>query len=524
MYFCALNFSEMSQVRLRFAPSPTGPLHIGGVRTALYNYLYARKQGGTFILRIEDTDQGRYVEGAEQYIIDSLQWLGLEFDESPAKGGDFGPYRQSERKHLYKQYTDQLIASGHAYYAFDSSEDLAEMRKRYEAEGVHSPKYDASTRTTMKNSLTLDASEVESLLAKGQNIVVRLKLEPGQDVEFSDVVRGDVSFNTTQLDDKVLLKADGMPTYHMANIVDDYLMKISHVVRGEEWLSSTAHHVLLYRALGWEESMPKFAHLPLILNPTGKGKLSKRAGAKFGFPVFPLSWKGETEEESFEGFKDFGFDADATLNFLAFLGWNPGTEEEIFDLESLVKAFDLEDIVKAGARFDIDKAKWYNQQYIIAKSKEELLAPVQQVLKSNAVEVSDDFAMGFIELMKERVMLIPEFYTNAPYFFTDQFDYDEKTIRKKWKENNIPHVKELFSLIGEIEDWTSETLQDKIKGYITSNELSFGNILPFVRVATAGTMKGPDVFAMMALLGKEDVIGRLNNGLEAFDRIKNAAG
>ena len=513
----------MSQVRLRFAPSPTGPLHIGGVRTALYNYLYARKMNGTFILRIEDTDQGRYVEGAEKYIVESLKWLGLEFDESPSKGGEFGPYRQSERKSLYKKYTDQLISSGHAYYAFDSSDDLAEMRARYEAEGVHSPKYDSSTRITMKNSLTLGEDEVESLVEKGEDVVVRLKLDADQDVHFTDVVRGDVSFNTTQLDDKVLLKADGMPTYHMANIVDDYLMKITHVVRGEEWLSSTAHHVLLYRALGWAEDMPEFAHLPLILNPTGKGKLSKRAGAKFGFPVFPLSWKGETEEESFEGFREFGFDADATLNFLAFLGWNPGTEQEKFTLDQLVEAFDLNDIVKAGARFDIDKAKWYNQQYIIDSSADKLLPAVQEVLKSNNVEVSDEFAATFIELMKERVTLLPEFYSNAPYFFTDQFDYDEKTIRKKWKENNIPHVKELFTLVEGVTEWNTEVLTDTIKGFITGNELSFGNILPFVRVATAGTMKGPDVFAMMALLGKEEVVKRLHSGLAAFDRIKAQA-
>jgi len=512
----------MSQVRLRFAPSPTGPLHIGGVRTALYNYLYARKNNGTFVLRIEDTDQGRYVEGAEQYIIDALKWLGLEFDESPEKGGDFGPYRQSERKAIYKQYTDQLIASGHAYYAFDSSEELGEMRARYEAEGVHSPKYDASTRMSMKNGLTLSDSEVEDLLKKGDNVVVRLKLDPDQEVCFNDVVRGDVTFNTTQLDDKVLLKADGMPTYHMANIVDDYSMKISHVVRGEEWLSSTAHHVLLYQALGWEEQMPTFAHLPLILNPTGKGKLSKRAGAKFGFPVFPLSWKAETEEDSFEGFKEFGFDPAATLNFLAFLGWNPGTDQEIFSLDQLVEAFDLSDIVKAGARFDIDKAKWYNQQYIINSASSDLLAPVQEILRNNKVDVSDDFALKFIDLMKERVNLLPDFYNNAPYFFTDQFDYDEKTIRKKWKEQNIPHVKTLFGMIEDMEDWTTESLQEMIKGYITSNELSFGNILPFVRVATAGTMKGPDVFAMMALLGKEEVVKRLHSGLVKFDEIKAA--
>lgn len=507
----------MSDVRLRFAPSPTGPLHIGGVRTALYNYLYAKKMGGTFILRIEDTDQGRYVEGAEQYIIDSLNWLGLEFDESPAKGGDFGPYRQSERKDLYKKYTDQLVENGKAYYAFDSAEDLAEMRARYEAEGVHSPKYDSTTRSSMKNSLTLSEDEVKDYLAKEENVVVRLKLEPGEDVSFTDVVRGEVTFNTSQLDDKVLLKADGMPTYHMANIVDDHLMKISHVVRGEEWLSSTAHHVLLYRALGWEDTMPQFAHLPLILNPTGKGKLSKRAGAKFGFPVFPLSWEGKTEEESFEGFKEFGFDPKATLNFLAFLGWNPGTEQEIFTLDELVASFSLENIVKAGARFDIDKAKWFNQQYIIASPAADLVTSVKSLLDAKGDSYSEEFLTGVVNLMKERVSLIPEFLSTGSYFFSDELEYDEKTIRKKWKEPNDEHVKILFSNIEKMEEWNLENLQTVIKGYINDNGLSFGNILPFVRIAVAGTMKGPDIFGMMELLGKEEVVKRLHKGLEKFD-------
>lgn len=509
-----------SKVRLRFAPSPTGPLHIGGVRTALYNYLYAKKNNGTFVLRIEDTDQGRYVEGAEEYIVNSLKWLGLDFDESPSKGGEYGPYRQSERKAIYKKYAVELVEKGLAYYAFDSSTDLEEMRARYTAEGVHSPKYDYNTRSTMKNSLSLSPEEVKSYLDKGENVVIRLKLDPNQEVVFQDVVRGEVSINTTQLDDKVLLKGDEMPTYHMANIVDDHLMEITHVVRGEEWLSSTAHHVLLYRALGWEDTMPTFAHLPLILNPSGKGKLSKRAGAKFGFPVFPLSWEGKTEDESFEGFKSFGFDPKATLNFLAFLGWNPGTEQEMFSLDQLVEAFDLKDIVKAGARFDIDKAKWYNQQYIIHTENKDLVPIIQKVLKTNQVSVSDEFVEEFAGLMKERVVLLPDFYTKATYFFTSDFEYDEKTIRKKWKENNIPPVKELFSKIEEISTWTEEELTTTIKGYINDNELSFGNILPLVRIATSGTMKGPDVFKMMALLGKEEVVNRLKKGLEDFDRIK----
>lgn len=511
----------MRPVRLRFAPSPTGPLHIGGVRTALYNYLYAKKNEGQFILRIEDTDQGRYVDGAETYIIESLKWLGLEFDESPAKGGGFGPYRQSERKHLYKEYTDRLIKSGAAYYAFDSAEDLEAMRTKFMEQGVHSPKYDASTRMTMRNSLTLTADEVQNLLAQGDNVVVRLKLEPGQDVAFSDVVRGDVKFNTTELDDKVLLKGDGMPTYHMANVVDDFLMEISHVVRGEEWLSSTAHHVLLYRALGWESKMPIFAHLPLILNPTGKGKLSKRAGAKFGFPVFPLSWKGETEEESFEGFREYGFDSAATLNFLAFLGWNPGSEQEIFSLDEMVEAFSLEGIVKSGARFDIDKAKWFNQQYILQSSAEDLLPHVKSILADQDIAKDDSFLLGFIELMKERVVLLPDFYSEASYFFDDHFDYDEKTIRKKWKGDTVESIKVLFGLVEAIEAWNSDTLQTTIKGYIQENSLSFGNILPLLRIATSGTMKGPDVFEMMALLSKDDVVRRLQAGIAKFDEVQN---
>lgn len=511
----------MRPVRLRFAPSPTGPLHIGGVRTALYNYLFAKKNDGQFILRIEDTDQGRYVDGAETYIVESLKWLGLEFDESPLKGGPKGPYRQSERKHIYKEYTDKLIDSGAAYYAFDSSEDLEAMRTRYMEQGIHSPKYDASTRMSMRNSLTLPTVEVEKYLELGENVVVRLKLEPGHDVEFSDVVRGDVTFNTSELDDKVLLKGDGMPTYHMANVVDDYLMEISHVVRGEEWLSSTAHHVLLYRALGWESTMPIFAHLPLILNPTGKGKLSKRAGAKFGFPVFPLSWKGETKEESFEGFREYGFDPKATLNFLAFLGWNPGSEQEIFSLNEMVNSFSLEGIVKSGARFDIDKAKWFNQQYILHSSSEDLLPLVKSIMSSKGINKDDSFLLRFIELMKERVVLLPDFYTEASYFFHTDFEYDEKTIRKKWKGDNMASIRELFALIGKIESWDSETLQSTIKGFIQDNSLSFGNILPLVRIATSGTMKGPDVFEMMALLSKSDVVNRLQTGLEKFDAVQN---
>lgn len=509
---------SMSKVRVRFAPSPTGPLHIGGVRTALYNYLFAKKHGGDFILRIEDTDQTRYVEGAEDYIMEALEWLGLDFDESPKKGGDVGPYRQSERKDMYRQYAERLVEEGKAYYAFDSSDELNEMRAKFTAQGVHSPKYDASTRMTMKNSLTLDASEVNELL-KGDNVIIRLLVDPDMEVIFNDEIRGQVTFNTSELDDKVLLKADGMPTYHMANIVDDHLMEISHVIRGEEWLSSTAHHVMLYRALGWADTMPKFAHLPLILKPVGNGKLSKRDGAKFGFPVFPLSWNGEKEDDHFIGFKEFGFDAAATLNFLAFVGWNPGTEQELFSLDELVDSFSMSHIVKSGARFDIDKAKWFNQQYIIKKDTAELLPAVKDILTEKGVQKEDEFLIKYINLMKERVTLLPEFYSKGQYVFGDIVEYEEKIIRKKWKGDNIDHFKNIINIASNIQNWNLENLQSNIKGYITENELSFGNVLPFLRVASTGTTKGPDVFEMMDLLGKDLVVKRMGDSIEIFDKI-----
>lgn len=508
----------MSNVRVRFAPSPTGPLHIGGVRTALYNYLFAKKYGGDFILRIEDTDQTRYVEEAEEYIMESLEWLGLEFDESPKKGGDRGPYRQSERKQIYRNYAERLVAEGKAYYAFDTPEELNQMRAKFTKQGVHSPKYDASTRMTMRNSLTLEASEVETL-CKGDNVIIRLLVEPDMQVTFVDEIRGEVTFNTSELDDKVLLKADGMPTYHMANIVDDHLMKISHVIRGEEWLSSTAHHVILYRALGWENTMPKFAHLPLILKPVGNGKLSKRDGAKFGFPVFPMSWKGEKEEDSFIGFKEFGFDAGATLNFLALVGWNPGTEQEVFSLDELVDAFSMSHIVKSGARFDIDKAKWFNQQYIIKKDTTKLLPIVKDILANNDIHRQDAFLVKYINLMKERVALFPEFYSKSKYVFTKIEEYEEKIIRKKWKGENIQHYKNLVDLTSDIEEWTLDNLRDSIKEYVTDNKLGFGNVLPFLRIASTGTTKGPDVFEMMDLLGKELVVKRMKNSIDIFDNI-----
>lgn len=506
-------------VRVRFAPSPTGPLHIGGVRTALYNYLFAKQTGGTFILRIEDTDQTRYVESAESYIMEALDWLGLETDENPKKGGNFGPYRQSERKALYAKYAMELVDKGHAYYAFDTPEELDAAREAEKAKGNHTFKYDSSMRMHMRNSLTLSESETEALLAKNENVTIRLKIPRDETVSFSDLVREDVSFQSNELDDKVILKADGMPTYHLANIVDDHLMEITHVIRGEEWLPSTAHHVLMYRFFGWEA--PKFCHLPLIFKPTGKGKLSKRDGAKFGFPVFPLDWDGE---EFFQGFREAGFDKDALKNFLAFLGWNPGTEQEIFSTEELIEAFSIEKIVKAGARFDIEKAKWYNQQYIIAKDNDSILSEVKPLIEKAGYDASDDsFLLGFIELMKERVHTYDEFPKTGYYFFERPGVEDEKMARKKWKDENETHFEAIVAKLDALENYNTESVEAAVKDYIGEKELSFGAILPILRIAVSGTMKGPDIFGMMALLGKDEIKARLTTGIEKIKALKSQA-
>ena len=506
----------MNKIRVRFAPSPTGPLHIGGVRTALYTYLVAKKYNGDFILRIEDTDQNRYVDGAEEYIINALKWCGLNPDEGPSIGGDYGPYRQSERKDLYKKYALELINSGKAYYAFDTSEEIESMRERLKEAGDKGPKYDYNSRLGMRNSLTLSSSETEELLKSSSDVIIRLKVDPDQVIVVNDLIRGEVRFKTEGLDDKVLMKADGMPTYHLANIVDDRLMKISHVIRGEEWLSSTAHHVLLYRGLGWEDEMPKFAHLPLILKPNGKGKLSKRDGAKFGFPVFPLSWDGGDEENSFIGFKEFGFDPRATINFLAFLGWNPGTEQEIFDLNTLHEHFDLDQIVKSGARFDIDKAKWFNQQYIIASNNEEIAAYLNEMFPEKYAEVEDEYLTSFVGLMKERVELYTDFYDSGSYFFEGVKSYEEKVIRKKWNIERARYIKELGSIFQE-SSFKSEELKSALEDYMNKNEIGFGDVMPFLRLACSGTMKGPDLFMTMTLLGKNEVKKRLEEAINHFN-------
>lgn len=508
----------MQHPRVRFAPSPTGALHIGGVRTALYNYLLAKQQGGKFLLRIEDTDQNRYVPGAEAYIIESLKWCGLIPDEGPGFGGEFGPYRQSERKHIYKEYAEQLVKNGYAYYAFDTEEALQQKRVEFEAAGK-TFKYDASVREEMDTSLTLSPDELQKRLESDFPYTIRLKVPAGETVTVHDQIRGAVTFQTSELDDKVMLKNDGMPTYHLANIVDDHLMQITHVIRGEEWLPSTAHHLLLYRFLGWEDTMPQFAHLPLILKPNGKGKLSKRDGAKLGIPVFPISWEGEVEEDSFVGFREFGFLPEAVLNFLAFLGWNPGTEQEIFSLEGLQDVFTLDKISKSGARFDFDKAKWYNQQYIIASSNARLAEVVRPLIEAKGHKPDAAYLERFCGLLKERVTLLPEFWEQGYYFFEEVVEYDEKTVNKKWTTELRPKFENFKNFLKKIEPFDAATLEAETKAFLDAEALKFGDILPIFRIAISGTTKGPGVFEMAELLGKEKVVKRFEESYVYFDKL-----
>ncbi len=501
----------MKNIRVRFAPSPTGALHIGGIRTALYNYLLARKTGGTFILRIEDTDQLRYVPGAEAYILEALSWCGLRPDEGPLQGGDYGPYRQSERKAIYADYALRLVAGGWGYYAFDTAEALDEQRA-----ADPNFKYDAAVRDRLDNSLHMSPEELNQRLASGEPYTIRLKVPPQEVVEIEDIVRGQVTFSTNELDDKVMLKADGMPTYHLANVVDDYLMKITHVIRGEEWLPSTAHHKLLYQAFGWEAHMPAFAHLPLILKPSGQGKLSKRDGAKFGFPVFPIGWQGDTAEDSFQGFREFGFDPAAMINFLAFLGWNPGTEQEIFSLEQLAQAFSLEKIGKGGARFDYDKARWFNQQYIMASPDEQLAAAIRPFIEAHGHQPDDDFLLRFTRLMKERMATYAESYTNGRFCFEAVENYDEKTIAKKWHAGSEALFTELRALLMQLPAYQAQPIQACVEGFMQEKGLKTGDVLPVLRIALTGSMQGPAVFELMELLGEKEVDQRFAQAFRLF--------
>lgn len=508
----------MNPVRVRFAPSPTGPLHVGGLRTALYNYLLARRTGGAFVLRIEDTDQKRYVEGAEAYIMRSLEWCGISPDESPEKGGNYGPYRQSERRDIYQKYVQLLLDNGSAYYAFDTETELDNRREAEKAAGNHNFRYDASTRDSMRNSLTLSAEETQAMLDNKSPYVVRFKIDPGETVSFSDVVRETVSFQSAELGDQVLMKADGLPTYHLANIVDDHLMKITHVIRGEEWLPSTALHVLLYRAFDWDA--PTFCHLPLLLNPNGKGKLSKRKGADLGFPVFPLQWDDQKKGEVFHGFREDGYLPEVLVNFLAFLGWNPGTEQEIFSLQELVDTFTLERINKSGARFDIDKAKWYNQQYLAAMDDAALAPMVQQEFDKAGHTLAEDKATAIASLLKERVHLIPEFFTSGKYFVEPVTDFEEKPIRKKWKPEKRAAFETLANVLEQHGNWEATSIKEAVVAFMGEHELGFGQVLPIIRVAVSGSVQGPDAFAMLEVVGREESVARLRKGYDAFDEVK----
>jgi glutamyl-tRNA synthetase len=509
----------MTNVRVRFAPSPTGPLHIGGVRTALYNYLFAKKYDGTFILRVEDTDQKRYVPGSEEYIVKSLNWFGLTPDEGPGYGGDYGPYKQSERKSIYGKYVQELVDKKLAYYCFDTGEELTAWRKKNEAAGNQGVKYNYETRGEMRNSFSLSEEESKSLLDKGENITVRLKIEEGREIKIQDEVRGEVTFSSSELDEKVIFKADGMPTYHLANIVDDHLMEITHVIRGEEWLSSTPHHILMYEYFGW--TPPSFSHLSLILKPTGKGKLGKRDGANFGFPVFPFDWYDVKDDVTYMGFYEAGYLPDAVVNFVSLLGWNPGNDEEIFNMDQLIDIFDPKRIVKSGARFDVDKSRWFNQHYIIAKPNNELAEMLKPMLEERNIEVSDDFLIKFVELMKERVELLPDFFTAGSFFFEMPEEIEEKMARKKYKLENRPHFDAMVEILNGMQQFTSSAIESSIKSYISDHELGFGAIMPILRLGTCGTMKGPDLFETMELLGQEAVVIRMKSSLEKFTEIKN---
>ena len=494
-------------IRVRFAPSPTGPLHIGGVRTALFNYLFAKKRGGTFVLRIEDTDQKRYVDGAEDYIVNALDWCNIPFDEGPGKDGGFGPYRQSERKHLYKQYVDLLIKNNKAYYAFDTAEALDEERKNHETKGkTFIYNWHNRTRGRLINSLVLSKEEVAKKIANGDDYVVRFLAPQDEILELTDRVRGQIKIDTNTLDDKVLFKSDGMPTYHLANVVDDYLMKITHVIRGEEWLPSLALHQLLYAAFGWEA--PEFAHLPLILKPTGKGKLSKRDGDKLGFPVFPLNWEDPSTNSTSKGYKESGYFAGAFINFLAFLGWNPGTEQELFDLNELVEAFNLKNVNKAGARFDPDKTKWFNHQYMQKAENDDLTSAFIKVTPELA-PIDTGFVKLVVNLIKERATFPSEFWGLSHYFFKAPENFAEAALKKAWKEHSKDLMLQLITVLETADDSSVEALQDTVKGWITRNEIGFGKIMMPLRVALVGALEGVDVFDIMSLIGSSETIKRI---------------
>lgn len=496
------------KVRVRFAPSPTGPLHIGGVRTALYNYLFAKKHKGDFLLRIEDTDQNRFVEGAEQYIMESLEWLNIPFNEGPGKEGDCGPYRQSERKDNYKQYAMDLINSGNAYYAFDSAEELDNHRKDHEAKGKTFI-YNWHNRLKLQNSLSLSAEETQRRLDNNDEYVIRFKTPASEFLNLKDIIRGNIQVDSSILDDKVLFKSDGMPTYHLANIVDDHLMKITHVIRGEEWLPSLALHVLLYRAFGWKE--PQFAHLPLILKPTGNGKLSKRDGDKMGFPVFPLEWKSPDQEIS-SGYRENGYLPEAVINMLAFLGWNPGTEQEIFSLDELVEAFELDRVHKAGAKFDPEKTNWFQNQYFQKLDDSQISEEFRKLLASKNISSNLDIER-ITTLLKERAVFTKDLWEQGSFFFETPEDYNPQASQKAFKPETPKLLSNVVSILASEDDYSSKNLSDKVKSWITSEGIGFGKIMMPLRLSLVGEMKGPDVFDIISILGKEESIKRIKNAI-----------
>ena len=500
------------KVRVRFAPSPTGALHIGGVRTALYNYLFARQHGGDFVFRIEDTDSNRFVPGAEEYIIESFRWLGLTFDEGVGLGGEYGPYRQSERRHIYKKYVDELLNNGKAYIAFDTPEELEAKRNE-----ITNFQYDASTRQLMRNSLTMSKEECEKRIAEGEQYVVRFKVEPGIDVHVHDLIRGEVVIKSDIIDDKVLYKsADELPTYHLANIVDDHLMLISHVIRGEEWLPSAPLHVLLYEAFGWQDTMPQFAHLPLLLKPEGKGKLSKRDGDRLGFPVFPLEWKDPKTGEVSSGFRESGYFPEAVINFLALLGWNPGTEQELFTLEELVNAFDITKCSKSGARFDYQKGIWFNHEYILHKSNEEIAKLFASVVANNGVDETLERITLVVSMMKDRVNFVHELWPLCSFFFLPPLEYDEKTVKKRWKENSAQVMTELAGVLESLDDFSLENQEHVVMAWVEEKGYKLGDVMNAFRLVLVGIGKGPGMFDISAFLGKEETLRRIRRAVEVL--------
>lgn len=507
---------KAQQVRVRFAPSPTGPLHIGGVRTALYNFLFARRHGGVMILRIEDTDQGRFVEGAEEYIARSLAWCGLAFDESPEKGGPHAPYRQSERSEIYRGMIARLLETGHAYYAFDTPEELDAARELAKNDGGRVFQYDPATRQSMRNAVSLPAEEVQRLLGEGAPYVVRARIPENEMVTLHDLIRGEVTVSTANLDDKVLFKSDGLPTYHLANVVDDYLMGITHVIRGEEWLPSAPLHVLLYRFFGWEAVMPQFAHLPLILKPDGNGKLSKRDGDRLGFPVFPANWTDPATGEVYPGYRESGYLPEAVVNILAHLGWNPGTEQELFSMEELIAQFSLERVGKAGSKFDPEKAKWFNHQYIQMRPVEELADVLVAQAAAQGVVADPSLALKIIPLVRERASLLPQLWEQAKFFFVRPESYDRQVFEKIWRPETAGIIRDFAAEAVLLEPFTSESLHGLVQEFTARTGVKTGQLMNPLRLLVVGSNQGPGMMDIAGLLGKDEFLGRVGEGLGAI--------